>query len=210
MPTRSATDHVSRIDAIVDYWIGDAATDPAVASGKTRLWYRSSKALDDEIAETFGDDLHLAEDGKLEAWSETPEGSLALVILLDQFSRNVYRGTAKAFANDNQALGVTMNALEQGHDVLLPIVGTVFLLHPCHHAESLPAHEHCISGYELLRATAEPEWHELLDGFLYHAREHRDVIQRFGRFPHRNQVLGRESTQEEIDYLASGGRRYGQ
>ncbi len=201
---------MSGIEEIVEYWIGDAASSPVEAKNRTKLWYMSTPEQDAELESRFGADLKAAEAGHLDDWANSPEGALALIILLDQFSRNLYRGTANAFGNDARALAITLDALEQGFDKNLPIIGTVFLLHPCHHSESLEHHDRCVAGYEKLRENAGPEWHEILDNFLHHALEHRDVIKRFGRFPHRNAVLGRRSTQEEIDYLDSGARRYGQ
>lgn len=195
---------------ILDYWIGDAATDPEAANARVKLWYQSSEAQDEALRSQFGDDLRLAETGELDSWKSQPGSALALVILLDQFSRNLYRGSAKAFSNDPAAQAITAHALQHKFDAAYSIIGTVFLLHPYHHAEDLTRHDVCVERYEQLRENSDHAWHKLLDNFLYHAREHRDVIKRFGRFPHRNEVLARDSTPEEIDYLANGAKRYGQ
>ncbi len=199
-----------RITAILDFWIGPAATDPNEVSRRSRLWYQSGADGDENIRSLFGDDLIAAEAGELDDWSQTAEGSLALVILLDQFSRNIYRGTEAAFKNDRKALDVALSAIARSQYHELSPIGMVFLLHPLHHAEQLDAHEQCVSFYESLRDSLAESWHTVLDNFLHYAREHRDVIARFGRFPHRNAVLGRTSTEEEIRYLDGGGSRYGQ
>lgn len=195
---------------IIEFWIGDAARDAAAAKQRTKLWYQSTAELDAELDTRFGEHLARAARGELDDWMQHAESSLALVILLDQFSRNIHRGTAAAFANDMRAQHVTRKALAAGFDRQLSMIGRVFLLHPLHHAEDLASHADCVRHYEAMRAEAPAEWHELLDDFLFHAREHRDVIERFGRFPHRNAVLGRTSTEEEQAYLDSGARRYGQ
>lgn len=198
------------VSDIIEFWIGDAAHDAVAAKQRTKLWYQSTAELDATLEARFGEHLKRAVQGELDDWMAHAEGSLALVILLDQFSRNICRGTADAFAGDSHAQVVTRHALDAGFDRELSIIGRVFLLHPLHHAEDLASHDNCVRHYEALRAEAPAEWHELLDNFLFHAREHRDVIERFGRFPHRNAVLGRISTEEEQTYLDSGARRYGQ
>ncbi|MCB1691403.1 MAG: DUF924 domain-containing protein [Pseudomonadales bacterium] len=195
---------------VIDYWIGDAATDPEALGARTKLWYGGGKETDDAIRERFGDALSGAERGELAAWRDTPDGCLALVILLDQFSRNLYRGTAKAFSNDAAAQEVARHALAQGFERVLSPIGRAFLYHPFHHAETLSDQQRCVSLYQaLLDETPEP-MKSHMNGFLTYAIEHHDVVARFGRFPHRNKVLGRESTPEEVAYLEAGAARYGQ
>lgn len=204
------TDDQARITAILDFWIGEAGNDPVAAKKQTRRWYQSTPESDTEISSRFGADLAAAERGQLAEWRATADGSLALVILLDQFSRNVFRGTARAFANDDAALEVARAAIDAGQYDDLSIIGKVFLLHPFHHSERLSDHDVCVNGYEALLEMSAPEWQPLLENFLSYAREHRDVVAQFGRFPHRNAVLGRETTEAEQAYLDGGGRRYGQ
>jgi len=199
-----------RVHAIVDFWIGSAADDPAEAGARTRLWYQGGAAGDEEIRTRFGEDLAAAEAGEYDDWCETAAGALALVILLDQFSRNLYRGTARAFSNDEKAQRVARTAVEQEFHRQLSPIGVVFLLHPFHHAEDERAQDQCVSMYEALADRAGDEWQSLMDSFLEYARDHRAVVRRFGRVPHRNDVLGRRSTPQETEYLESGARRYGQ
>ncbi|MEX0942730.1 MAG: DUF924 family protein [Pseudomonadales bacterium] len=199
-----------RISEIIEFWIGQAASDPEAAAGRNKLWYKPTKETDDTIRRRFGLDLARAEAGELATWATTPGGSLALVILLDQFSRNLYRGTAKAYANDTMALDIALDAINSGKDQDLSLVGRAFLYHPLHHSEQIEVQDWNIRLFESLLAEAGSEWEELISGFLHFAKEHRDVIRRFGRFPHRNVVLKRTSTNEEQAYLEGGANRYGQ
>lgn len=200
----------TRAQEIVDFWIGPAADDPAEAKARGKLWYQSTPESDDEIREQFGGDLARAEHGELDFWASTPEGSLALVILLDQFSRNLYRGTARAFSNDAHALRIAGEAIAAKQHEELPYMGRAFLYHPFHHAESLAHQDLSVSLFEALYESVEAPWQDQVLGFLKYAREHREVVRRFGRFPHRNRVLSRENTPEEQEYLDAGANSYGQ
>lgn len=194
---------------IIDFWLGDATSDPAAANARTKIWYGARSTVDRQVQEQFGDALALAEQGNLNEWLHHSEGALALVILLDQFSRNLYRRTGDAFRNDNKALEIARSAVEQGLDKELPWIGRVFLYHPFHHAESLEAQDQGVQLFEEVYRDAPPEWAEQLKTFVDYARGHRDIVCRFGRFPHRNEVLGRISTTEETEYLKTA-KRYGQ
>lgn len=199
-----------RAQDIVDFWIGPAAKDPEAAKARVKLWYQSTPETDEKIREQFGDDLARAERGELDFWQSSPEGSLALVILLDQFSRNLYRGTARAFSNDAHALRIAGEAIAAEQHEALPWMGRAFLYHPFHHAESLAHQDLSVALFEALYESVEPPWQDQVGGFLEYAREHREVVRRFGRFPHRNRVLGRENTPEEQEYLDAGANSYGQ
>ena len=199
-----------RADAIIEFWIGPAATDASAAKARGKLWYQSTPASDEALREKFGQDLKQAETGALDGWTQTADGTLALVILLDQFSRNLYRGTAGAFANDAKAQKVALRAIDNDQHKSLSYVGRAFLYHPLHHSEDLALHDRNVELFEALLNEVDEPFKDQIDGFLHYAREHRDVIKRFGRFPHRNEVLGRESTPEEVAYLEGGASRYGQ
>lgn len=194
---------------IIDFWLGQAASKPAAARARTMLWYGDSPEVDEQIRKQFADVLTMAEQNELDDWCHSSEGALALVILLDQFSRNLYRRTGDAFKNDPKALEIAEFAVDQGLDKPLPWIGQAFLYHPFHHAESLEAQDKGVELFENLCRKAPAEWSDQLNSFLDYARGHRDIIRRFGRFPHRNQALGRENTDEESEYLASA-RTYGQ
>lgn len=195
---------------IIDYWLGDAPSNPDHFEERTRLWYGHNPEVDEEIGRQFGDTLARAERGELDDWCDSAEGALALIILLDQFSRNLYRGTPDAFRNDHRALDVARRAVDQQMDHELGWLGRAFLYHPFHHAESLADQDRAVALFEKLCEDAPEEWKTHLQGFLKYAREHRDIIERFGRFPHRNRILGRDNTPEESQFLKDDARTYGQ
>lgn len=199
-----------RIEAILDFWIGPAAHDAGEAKARGKLWYQSTPEADEDLRRRFGEDVDMAARGALDDWRRSADGSLALVILLDQFSRNLFRGTAGAFANDAMAASIAEAAIDAGQDRQMSWIGRAFLYHPFEHSEQLPRQERSVQLFQALADEAPPEWQEQLKGFLEYAVEHREVVRRFGRFPHRNAVLGRESTAIETAYLESGARRYGQ
>ena len=138
--------------------------------------------------------------GQLAAWADDAQGALALLILLDQFPRNLFRGEAKAFAGDPQARQLAETALDQGWDKGLSAVEKLFVYLPFEHSEALADQERSVALFSALAAE-----HPGCDGFLDYARRHHEVIARFGRFPHRNAALGRPSTPEETGYLAQPG-----
>ena len=190
---------------VLEFWLGPAPDDPeSVAKASTR-WYIADDGFDVEIRDRFGAAIEQAQQGAFAHWAETPEGALALVILLDQFPRNAYRGTAGAFAGDPVALGVAGRAVERGVDRELACPGRAFLYHPFEHSEDPKDQERSVALFEALAAGAPPEWREFAVDFVPYAHAHRDVIARFGRFPHRNAVLGRVNTAEEQAYLDGGG-----
>ena len=195
---------------VIDYWLGDAETDPSAVRDRSKLWYGSSTEIDNQIRQNFGDALALAERGKLQQWLESPSGQLSLIILLDQFSRNLYRGSRDAWKNDARALDIATRCVDNNDHQGLSLFGRVFLYHPFHHAESTMAQEKAIFLFDELYRDAPPEWHSSLKGYVDFARSHRDIIRRFGRFPHRNKTLGRQSAAEEDEYLKESSSTYGQ
>lgn len=158
------------------------------------LWFAKDDAFDRRFRDRFISSYELAARGKLDAWLATPEGSLALVILLDQFPRNAFRGSPRMYATDERARHVAAKALAAGHDTGVEPALRLFLYLPFGHSESLADQETSVSLAEKL---GEPN--------LTHARHHHDIIRRFGRFPHRNAILGRAMTDEEQAYLDQGG-----
>jgi uncharacterized protein (DUF924 family) len=166
-------------------------------------WFRGG--ADSAVAERFSLLLERATRGELDHWSNWPRPRLALIIVLDQFSRSLYRDTARAFAQDPKALALALEGLEIGHYAALetPWEKTFFLL-PLGHSEELAHLGRAVALAEELAENAPPELRRVLEHSASQARGHRDVIARFGRHPHRNAVLGRQSTPEELDYLASG------
>lgn len=190
-----------RAEDVLLYWFG--ARDSEQFGQMRMSWFRGGPEADTEIRERFAG-LHThATQGALDDWRDTADGCLALVIVLDQFSRNLHRGTAGAFAADPKALGLAQQAIERGFDAqVLPVQRWFFYL-PFEHAEDLDAQRRSVELFSAL--PDEPSRKVGVD----YAKEHLDVIERFGRFPHRNPMLGRTSTPEELAWLAGGGARFG-
>lgn len=172
---------------ILDYWLGEVGPEG---------WYAGGEALDADIRERFGDIWQAAAEGGLEHWVEGTVGTLAYLILCDQLARNMHRGTAQAFATDAQALAAAKLAVDQGWDLNAPEPERQFFYMPFEHSEN-PADQ--ARAVELLteRLASDPE-------MALHARAHREIIARFGRFPFRNAALGRETTAVEAEFLAAG------
>ena len=189
--------------AVLTYWIGDAAKNPAAAKARAKLWYRSSAKVDAALTTQFGEILHLAEQQALPHWQTSVQGQLALIILLDQFSRNIYRGTAHAFANDDQALAIASQLILANQHLSLTPIEQVFVYHPFEHAEDLATQQQSVQLFQRLLNNAPTAWHHQLRGFFHHAQEHHDIVATYGRFPHRNGILGRESSAAENEYLNS-------
>jgi uncharacterized protein (DUF924 family) len=163
-------------------------------AGRER-WYKHSDAFDAEVSRRFLPLWQKAAGGELASWEASDDGALALVIVLDQFPRNMFHGTPQAFASDPQARDVARRAIEAGTDRRIDPVLLEFLYMPFMHSEHLPDQLHCVALFE---STDNAE-------NLKYAREHADIIQRFGRFPHRNRLLGRDTTEDEQAFLDGGG-----
>ena len=194
-----------RIQEILDFWFGELDQDDMCAAEKNKLWFRSTEKIDGEIRERFGSDVVRAIGGALDHWADSGTGLIALVLLLDQFPRNIYRGTDAAFSGDGKALELARAAVACGADCTLPTVHKVFLYIPFEHAEDLDIQEEGIACFNQLLEQCTQAAQGRVDGFRNYSVAHRDVIARFGRFPHRNSILGRESTKEEISHLEQHG-----
>ena len=197
------------IERIHNFWLGDIE-DGFSPPEKNKLWYAGGEEIDSQIKENFGALLTQAENKKLNHWSTTIKGRLALIILLDQFSRNIYRGSADAFKNDPQALDIALDGINKKEHLSLTPVEQSFLYMPLEHSESLENQNLCVELFTALKKSLPVEKTEGVQGWLDYAVIHRDIVEKFGRFPHRNKILERESTQEEIDYLTEGGHTFGQ
>lgn len=189
-------------DAILDFWF------PADQTRANQLWWGKQPELDAEIRERFGPTVHAARAGHLDAWAERARGRLALIITLDQFSRNIHRNDPEAFAGDVRARALTHEGLVRGHDRELRPIERVFFYLPLEHSEFLVDQESCVELMRRLADEVEPAQREMFAGFVDYAIKHRDIIARFGRFPHRNAVLGRVSTPEELEFLTQPGSSF--
>ena len=191
---------------LLRFWFGDAATDAAAAARRMAIWFEASDAYDSACRSAFADWPERARRGDFAAWRATPRGALALVLTLDQLPRNLFRGTARAFACDAAAVDVATDAVSRGFDRVLAPIEASFLYLPFEHAESVVLQERSVVLFEALETRAPATLAEVFAGFVDFARRHRDVIVRFGRFPHRNAALDRTSTADEEAWLAEGNR----
>lgn len=190
---------------VLHHWFGDAKNDVNCANEKSALWWGKVAEVDVEIGQRFEPILQLLVNGGNRYWLQFAESRLAAIITLDQFSRNIYRDTPTAFAADQLALNWCLSGIEAGLDKQLRPVERVFFYMPMEHAEDLGVQHRCVWHFQQLMEVV-PEGHqETFSGFLDFAESHAAVIEKFGRFPHRNAILGRESTPEELDYLAQPG-----
>ena len=175
---------------LLDFWF-----DPA----QEKRWFNSTAEFDQLIRERFETDWQAASDGQRADWQQTADGALALVILLDQFPLNMYRGEPRGFSTEAQARAVAGRAIGQGFDQMLPDKGKAFLYMPYMHSEDLADQDRAVALFEAAG----------LDHNLRFAHHHRDIVRRFGRFPHRNAILGRASTAQELAWLASAEAFHG-
>jgi uncharacterized protein (DUF924 family) len=172
-----------------------------------RRWFEGGAELDAEINARFGATVDAAMAGALDAWQGTPRGRLALILLLDQLTRNRYRGTARMYAGDAKAQAIALAGLDAGEAAYLSAAERVFLITPLHHAENLALQRRARQETMALVAAAEGPWLELTDAPLEQTNKYNDVIERFGRFPHRNAILGRDNTPEEEEFLVGWAER---
>ena len=187
--------------AVLDFWF--AAQGEPEHGAVRGLWFRKSEDTDRQIAERFGPLIEQALRGELEAWAAEPHSALAQIVLLDQFTRNSLRDTPRAFAGDKRALAAAMAMVGSRQDQNLLPVHRVFVYLPFEHAEGIGMQEEAVRLFTRL-VTEAPELQNMLD----YAQRHHDVVQRFGRFPHRNEILGRQSTADEIEFLKQPGSRF--
>jgi uncharacterized protein (DUF924 family) len=188
-----------RAKALLDAWFGPPG-DPDREQAR-KIWFKSTEEFDDALQQAFLDDYEAAAAGALSSWEATPEGALALVLLLDQIPRNIFRGSARAYATDAQARAVADRAVSNGFDRLVPPVWRGFFYMPFHHSENLEDQRRSLALIAGL-----PRDPDQAGSLRRYGVPYIEVIERFGRFPHRNRVLGRESTSEEIAFLAECAR----
>jgi uncharacterized protein (DUF924 family) len=196
--------------AIINYWFGALDSNGFASQEQLKLWFMGGASADIEIKEKFGEEVELALAGGLTQWEQSPVSLLALVILLDQFTRNVYRGSAKAFAGDSRACHLVAQAISKNWDDVLGPSYCAFLYMPLEHSEDIALQRLSVdkfrSRYQKLADAVKPRFESFVDS----AVEHCEIIEKFGRFPHRNQVMNRCSSAAEIAYLDADAPRFGQ
>jgi uncharacterized protein (DUF924 family) len=190
-------------DDVLEFWIGAPATDHDGFMKKVQRWFRGSPELDAEIRQKFGAAVQSARDGALDEWATTPRGRLALIILLDQFTRNLYRGTPRTYENDARALALCEAGLDQHADADLGYEERLFLYMPLAHSEDVTRQERNVALQTAAANSGPTELQKSYAVSVAHAKGYLEQIRRFGRFPHRNAVLSRTCTQDEMAFLAS-------
>ncbi|OXC73314.1 DUF924 family protein [Caballeronia sordidicola] len=191
----------ARAQAVLDVWFG--APDSAEFGHPRKAWFKKDASFDAMLHERFGALIEEALEGRLASWSATPLGALALIVLLDQFTRNCFRSTSRAFAGDAEALKRARSLVDSRDELALPTIHhRVFAYMPFEHDETLASQREAV---RLLQALFDETGDEDVEDFLQYARRHAEVIERFGRFPHRNVTLGRETTAAEHAWLKKKG-----
>jgi uncharacterized protein (DUF924 family) len=206
---------MERANDILEFWFGRAPHDEAWLAERSTFWFggdgREAQAARDELIRTRLEPmLERAAGGEFAGWAASPRRRLALILLFDQVPRNCYRGTAAAFAFDREALALSIEGLQLAADAALGAVERVFFYLPLEHAESMEAQDAGIAAFERLAAEAPAELRDFCVDCGRYAKKHRDIIEKFGRFPHRNRALARASTEAEKEWLAAGGLNFGQ
>lgn len=196
------------VEKIIAFWFGDILTKPETRDAQAGKWWQKEAAWDARIRQEFGGLLEqIVQDAEV-AWAETPDGYLAKIILLDQFSRNIYRDSPQAFAQDPKALALAETVVAKQLDQALPLMYRPFCYMPFEHAESDAAQRQSLSLFQALCDSADTDNQDYFDGFYQFAKAHADIIARFGRYPHRNAVLGRPSTAAEVAFLKTPGSSF--
>jgi uncharacterized protein (DUF924 family) len=200
---------VSEIEQVLEFWFGTCGADGALDRARQKMWFSDGRKFDADIRKRFGKLHRRAARGELEnAWAATPGGRIALIVVLDQFSRHIHRGTAAAFAQDPAAQRIAVAGVELGADRALVPVQRAFFYLPFEHAEDPALQQRGVRLFQRLATEVAPAWRKEYAGFADYAGHHRDIIERFGRFPHRNRFLGRSSTPEELEFLQQPGSSF--
>ena len=200
----------ARIDAILLFWFKEQELTGPQIDRRMDFWFGADPVLDHEIETEFADDVTAASEGKLDHWAVDPHGRLALILLIDQFRRNIYRNSAQAFSMDMLALKLCVEGAMEKKDVSLTPLQRIFFYMPLQHAESRKVQEKSVVLYNRLAEAVSPTYRETLLTVAQFAELHRDIIDQFGRFPHRNKLLNRDNTPEEDEYLATDSPDFGQ
>jgi uncharacterized protein (DUF924 family) len=196
------------MDEILLYWFGNLPDSAGVSAEKSALWWKKSSETDSTIRARFGDAHARAVRGELDDWCRTPRGTLALVILLDQFSRNIYRDDARAFSADDKARSIVNQTVDRGDAGKLRPIERAFLYMPLMHSENRADQDRALALFDALLEESSQEDRAAVQAYPKYARAHREIVVRFGRFPHRNSVLGRASTPEEVEFLRQPGSSF--
>ena len=199
-----------RIEAILAFWFEEKALSAPQIDHRMDVWFGEDEIFDHECKKEFSADMELASEGKLDHWAHQPRGRLALIILLDQFRRNIFRNTAAAFEKDKAALKLCVEGAMQKIDRSLKPIERAFFYMPLQHAESRKVQAKSVQLFNRLAEAVSPTYRETFETMAQFAELHRDIVEQFGRFPHRNKLLNRQNTPEEEEYLAGDSPDFGQ
>lgn len=207
----SITDEdLARIDRILSFWFMEQELSAPQIDRRMDIWFGEDPVFDEAIKAEFEDDVEKASEGQLDHWADEPRGRLALILLIDQFRRNIHRNTAAAFSHDRLALKLCVEGAMAKKDKGLTPIQRVFFYMPLQHAESRKVQKKSVDIYNRLATAVSATYRETFETIAQFAELHADIIEQFGRFPHRNAILGRENTPEEDEYLAGDAPTFGQ
>ncbi|MEN9784104.1 MAG: hypothetical protein RJA24_1447 [Pseudomonadota bacterium] len=195
-------------ESVLTFWFGTGTDDNTIAQSQRKLWWSKDAAVDADMRERFTGLVSAAATGGHADWVVTPHGQLALILLFDQFPRNIHRDKPQAFAYDARALQLALDLIASGGHRNLRRIERVFCYLPLEHAESIEMQTRSVELFWALAEDAPEQQRDTFKGYFEYAIRHRDVIERFGRFPHRNRILGRASTPEEIEFLKQPGSSF--
>lgn len=194
---------MTRSEEVLAYWFGSVEKTILPSPHRTEVWFGRNEKIDEEIQQKFAEDLQKAVAGEYKDWEKTAHGTLALIIIFDQFSRAIYRDTHEAYIQDERAFNLCMTGIEKEFDHELSLIERVFFYFPMVHSENLDTQIMSVRAYTMLAELALPETKGVFESFLKFSLQHCDIIRRFGHFPDRNQALGRKMTKEEEEFLKS-------
>jgi uncharacterized protein (DUF924 family) len=200
----------ARITAILSFWFREQELSAPQIDRRMDIWFGGDPVFDHEVEKEFSDDVEAACSGSLDHWATDPHGRLALIILIDQFRRNIHRNTAEAFSKDRLALKLCVEGAMEKKDKGLTPIERVFFYMPLQHAESRKVQAKSVELYTRLAEAVSLTYRETFLTVAQFAELHRDIVDQFGRFPHRNALLNREDTAEEAEYLATDAPDFGQ
>ena len=200
----------ARIDDILSFWFKEQSLSAPQIDRRMDIWFGEDAVFDHEVQKEFADDVRRACSGKLDHWADDPRGRLALIILIDQFRRNIHRNSAKAFSMDKLALKLCVEGAMAKKDKGLSPIQKVFFYMPLQHAESRKVQAKSVELFNKLAESVSPTYQATFLTVAQFAELHKDIIDQFGRFPHRNELLGRDNTPEEAEYLAGDSPDFGQ
>ncbi len=195
-------------ETILEFWFGSSSNDAATAKQQSKLWWSKQEQVDTQIKVRFELLVKAAGAGQLQHWRQSASGQLALIILTDQFPRNIYRGTPKSFGFDSVSHGLSKDGLMARRDRELRPIERVFFYMPLEHSENTTDQQECVALFKELADSVPELQRETFAGFIDFAVRHCQIIERFGRFPHRNAILGRVSTPEEVEFLTQPGSSF--